>query len=260
MKHKRPAIFWAGFACAAAVVSTGCADNASGPDNGPAFSNPTKLNTAVYVSYPLIDPARLKLDTLKLSFNCNSSKVKSIKVDATLDSARTWIAVATITPGGSNKASVTWIPKDAAQTTFNYFGFKDCYIRIRNPETDSSITTDTFKVIGSVPFVLIAPIGGETYNKSDSLKVLYSQNKDRTAQITVCAKAGPDSIDWAKDIGITVQISKVLPIYNYSTTFVPQELALDRPGYFDLSMPLQLLLADYGPNGKRILSRNITIQ
>lgn len=248
-------------ACVAAMCLTGCGDEAAGPDNGPAFSNPTKLAaTRVYVSYSTPDP-QLKSDTVKLSFEYNSSKVKSIKVEATLDSAKTWIPVATITPDGSPKASVTWVPKDAAQTTFNYFGFKECFIRISDPETDAFVTTDTFKVLGSIPFVLISPRGGETYNKTDSLKVLYSNNADLTSiVITVCAKAGPDSIGWAQGIGKTVRISQDLPIKNMSTTFIPEELALDQPGYFDLSMPLQLLLADYGQNGKWIQSGDIAIQ
>lgn len=259
MNHKRPAMFLVWVTYAAAVVLTGCGDNVTAPDNGPAFSNPTKLNTHIYLSYTSPDPL-LKSDTVKLSFDYNSSKVKSIKVDATLDSARTWIPVATINSDGSGKASVTWVPKDAAKTTFNYFGFKECSIKISDPETDAFITTDTFKVLGSIPFVLISPRGGETFNKTDSLKVLYASNQDLTSNITVCAKAGPDSISWAQGIGKTVKISQDLPIKNMSTTFIPEELALEQPGYFDLSMPLQLLLADYGPNGKRIQSGNITIQ
>jgi hypothetical protein len=97
----------------------------SGTDNDPPFSNLTKLNDGHrYVAYLAPPNQTEKLDTVKFSFKYNSSKIASILVEATLDSGKTWILVADSTPNSSNGASVQWVPKDAAQTTFNFFGIK----------------------------------------------------------------------------------------------------------------------------------------
>jgi hypothetical protein len=240
---------------------SGCFNN--GTDNSPPFSNLTKLNNGHrYVAYLAPLNQTEKLDTVKFSFKYNSSKITSILVQATLDSGNTWIQVADLTPNSSNSASVQWVLKDAAQTTFKFFGFKDCYIQISDPTSGESIMSDTFQTIGAVPVVLISPKGGETYNKADSVKVLYCQNQDRSANISVCAKADPDSGNWARSLktATVVQISKTLPIKTFSTTFVPEIEALAQPDNFDFTYPLLILLADYGPNGARILSGEITIQ
>ena len=239
----------------------GCFDSGTEPNNDPAFSNLTKLNAGhVYVAYPAPPNQTEKLDTVKISFNYNSSKVSSIKIQATLDSGKTWIQVAEVTPNSSNNASIQWIPRDAALTDFNYFGFKDCWLQISDPMSSESVSSDTFQTIGSIPIVLISPKGGEVYDKTDSIKVLFSHNQDITANVEVCAKAGPDAPDWARNFGTTTMISKTLPIKNLSTTFVPQVVAEENSGYFDYTYPLVILLADYGPNGKRIPSGEITIQ
>jgi hypothetical protein len=239
----------------------GCFDNGTEPDNDPAFSNLTKLNDGHrYVAYLAPLNQTEKLDTVSFSFNYNSSKVSSIKIQATLDSGKTWIQVADVTPNSSNNASIQWIPKDAALTDFNFFGFKDCWLQISDPTSGEYINSDTFQVIGAIPIVLISPKGGEEYNQTDSIKVLYSNNQDITANVEVCAKAGADSVDWARNFGTTIVISKTLPIKHFSTTFIPQVVAQENPGYFDFAYPLIILLADYGPNGKRIPSGEITIQ
>lgn len=238
----------------------GCFDNGTGPNNDPPFSNLTKLSAGHrYVAYQAPPNQTEKLDTVKLSFNYNSSKINSMLVQATLDSGKTWIHIATITPSSSS-ALIQWVPKDAAQTTFNFFGFKECYLQISDPTSGESINSDTFQTIGAIPIMLISPKGGEVYDKTDSIKVLFSHNQDITANVEVCAKAGPNAPDWARNFGTTIIISKTLPIKNLSTTFVPQVVAEEKSGYFDYAYPLIILLADYGENGKKILSGEITIQ
>jgi hypothetical protein len=237
----------------------GCFDNGTGPNNDPPFSNLTKLSAGHrYVAYRAPPNQTEKLDTVKISFKYNSSKVSSIKVQATLDSAKTWIHIATITPS-SNSALIQWVPKDAAQTAFNFFGFKECYLQISDTTSGESITSDTFQTIGAIPMALISPKGGEVYDATDSIKVLFSHNQDITANVEVCAKAGPNAPDWARNFGTTIIISKTLPIKNVSTTFVPQVVAEEKSGYFDYTYPLIILLADYGPNGMKIPSGEITI-
>ena len=63
-----------------------CCDNGTGPnDNSPALSNVSALDS-LYAGYLLLsgDPP----DTLRISFDYNSSKVTSIDVRATLDSGK----------------------------------------------------------------------------------------------------------------------------------------------------------------------------
>jgi len=150
---------------------------------------------------------------------------------------------------------------DADSAIKGFFGYKNGYIRISDPTTSVSITSDTFRILGALPFVLTSPRGGETYLITDTVNILYCQNQDLTANITVCAKT-TDKVDWAQDIGATALISKTLPIRNLSTKFVPNDLANDpeKSVYFNFTSPLQILLADYGENGKRISSGTITIQ
>jgi hypothetical protein len=247
--------------CALSGFFAGCLDGGTGPNDDPAFSNLTKLNDGHrYVAYLAPPNQTEKLDTIRFTFKYNSSKINAILVQATLDSGKTWITISEMTPNNSNSASLQWVPKDAAQTMFNFFGFKECYLRISDPATDEHITSDTFQTIGAIPFVLISPTGGETYGKTDSIKVLFSNNQDITGNVEVCAKAGPAAPDWARNFGTTVLISKTLPVKQVSTTFVPQEVAQEKPDYFDFTYPLLVLLADYGPNGKRITSGEIIVQ
>lgn len=238
----------------------GCDDGGTGPNNDPALSNLTKLNTGyLYVAYktPNVDT---KLDTVTITFDYNSSKIQSIAVKATLDSGQTWIKIADLNATGSNHASIKWIPKDAAQTTFNYFGFKECYLRIEDASASVYLVSDTFQILGAIPFILISPKGGETFTKTDSMKITYSNNQDMTAKVTVCAKAGPESVDFACDSSTPVRISQTLPIKTWVTTIVPQDFAEIKPESFDFTFPLVILLADYGPNGKRLTSGEITIE
>ena len=246
-----------------AVFMMGCFDNGTEPNNDPPFSNLTKLNGGhIYIAYPAPLNQIEKVDTITFSFKYNSSKINSILVQATLDSAKTWIHIADITPTQSNSASIQWVPKDFSQTTFNFFGFKDCCIQISDPTSSEHITSDTFQTIGAVPVVLISPLGGEVYKKTDSVKVLYSHNQDLSGKITVCAKADPDSGNWARGLNTATEDNflKILPIKHWSTTFVPEIEALDQPDKFDFTYPLLILLADYGENGWRVPSGEITIQ
>jgi hypothetical protein len=154
---------------------------------------------------------------------------------------------------------VVWIPgnEDSAHTAF--FGFKEGIIRIIDTVSNEYIESDPFKILGEAPFVLLSPRGGETFSDTDTVKVYYSHNQDISGNITVCAKAGSDSVDWVREVGITNRISQALPIKNMVTAFVPQDLARQKPDYFDFSFPLKIYLKDYGPTGKDILSGDIYI-
>ena len=237
---------------ATAFFLAGCG-NPESPDLSPAFDN-VSLSSSLYVAYISPDPLT-KPDTVHVSFNYNASKVKSILIQATLDSGKTWLAVSTFAPN-SNKASVAWVPREDT-LNFHYFGFREGYVRISDTVSTSSITSTTFLVLGATPFVLRSPTGGETFHSTDSIQILYSQNQDLTANITVCAKTN-DKADWALNIGTNLLESKRLPVKNYATILAPDDLAADT-AHFNLSEPLIILLADYGTNGMRILSGAITI-
>ena len=236
-----------------AVFLAGCG-NTESPDLSPAFDN-VSLSSPLYVAYISPDPLT-KPDIIHVSFDYNASKVKSIIIQATLDSGKTWLAVSSVTPNGSNKASVAWVPRDDT-LNFHYFGFKEGYVRISDTVSFTSITSTAFSVIGATPFVLRSPTGGETFHGADSIQILYSQNQDLTATVSVCAKT-EDKADWALNIGETIQVSKQLPVKNYATMIVPDDLAADT-AHINLSEPLIILLADYGTNGMRIQSGAIPI-
>ena len=249
-----------------AVILIGCGkDNGTNTNNSDsAFSN-LKLNNGskTYVAYYSPDTST-KLDTLKLSFNCNPSKVNLMKVMITLDSEKNWIEIDSISANNTNNSSVTftWVPANADTTIKNFFGRKSCLIKISDDA--EQIKTEEFSLIGALSFISISPQGGETFSATDTIHVLYSQNQDLSANISVCFSTSCSDLNdstcsWEQTFGTTEKISQNLPIKNFQLSFVPQDLASDRPN-IDLKQPLRILLADYGTNGKRKATGNITIQ
>ena len=152
MKVFKIAIF-AGTA-AAAFVLAGCGDGGTGPDNSPAFGNVSNFEP-LYLAYLTNDPI-YKPDTIKASFDYNSSKVKSIEISITLDTGKSWVQIALMTPQSSNKASIAWAPlSDAAN--FGYFGGKQCFLKIEDPISKNAISTDSFIVVGNIPSLSTLP-------------------------------------------------------------------------------------------------------
>jgi hypothetical protein len=239
---KRAWIAFLGSTGVSACLLSGCGDSGTSPNNSPAFSNVSKFEP-FYLAYISPDPI-YKPDTIKASFDYNSSKVKSIEVSITLDTGKSWVPAASITPQSSNKASIAWPPlSDPAN--FGYFGGKRCFLKIEDPVSKDAISTDSFMVIGNIPFMLIAPTGGETFRISDSINVFFCQNQDLTSNLK--ALVYPNINDDSNSV--TLKNPALLPnsrdfIRYFQTTFSFDDT---RFNYDRTAMPkIKILVGDYG--------------
>ena len=240
MKVFKIAIF-AGTA-AAAFVLAGCGDGGTGPDNSPAFGNVSNFE-------PLY---------LKASFDYNSSKVKSIEISITLDTGKSWVQIALMTPQSSNKASIAWAPlSDAAN--FGYFGGKQCFLKIEDPISKNAISTDSFIVVGNIPFTIDAPKGGETFKISDSINFLFSQNQDLTAELRTFIFTNINDDSTYFPIGNHRLLESSWEFIKYfQTTFSLDDET--RFQYDQAAMPkIKILVGDYGTQEVLIFSGPITI-
>ena len=246
----------------AALAVWACDDGGSGqgPDNSPALSAVSGLDS-VYAGYPrLYDPPC----TLSVSFNYNDAKVTSLEVSATLDSGKTWIPVSTVTPNATKSAKVVWPLNTVADTGhFDYFGYKEGYLKITDKSSGASLNSPTFSLIGNMPFVLNSPKGGETFSVKDSIGLLYGVNTHLTAQIKPCIRPNDSAIQWKaleSFTSVTTLMGQRGPIRSVMQRFTP--------AYFDTALawsgkwadhPMQIMLKDYGSGGKIKLSGLITI-
>jgi hypothetical protein len=227
----------------------------------PEFSNVTGLQSdKVYATYPTSAAWKTKLDTVKVSFEYNSSKVKSISVKATIDSGKTWLPVTDVTPNGSNSETVHWIPKNSS-TLPKYFGVKHCFIRIADTTTDTFIDTDTFPLIGTMPMILLDSLDNRTFRMTDTIKVKYGANMDLTSNIRANFKT--DSMErWIEFTGGSTLPSPDEPtIFNLQRSFVPMDVdSMDKVEAGNFAQPIKILLRDYGTSDYSIVIGNIIIQ
>jgi hypothetical protein len=244
----------------AALMIWACEEGGTAPDDGAALSGISAVDS-VYAGYQrLFDPPC----TVKVSFNYNASKVSAMEVAATLDSGKTWIAVATVASNGSKSAQVVWpLDRDADTGHFDFFGYKEGYLKITDKSSGLSIQSAKFNIIGNVPFILTSPTGGETFSVNDSIPMAYGVNTHLTAQIKPCIRPNDSAIQW-----------KPLERFTSSTTLTfqrgPARLFVQKftLAYFDTALawsgkwatqPLQIMLKDYGTGGKVKLSGLITV-
>ena len=248
----RPLLLLSFVVTAAAFVLTGCGDPA-GPDATAAFSAVSEVES-FYVAYMSPDPIDKK-DTVQVSFEYRN--VKKIEVTATLDSGATWFTVATPDLQGSGSTSVRWIPFDDA-SHFSYFGRRQCLVKIADPVSSVEVFTDSFYVVGNVPFELSSPEGNEEYKITDSIHVYYSQNQDLTARLS--ALVFPDADDDSTSVSLSQgnQLDGTWEFVRYFHT----AFRLDDPifGYNQTSMPkIRVMVADYGTQVVQKSSGPITI-
>ena len=238
-----------------AALFIGCKGSITAPDNSPPFSDMAPLGGKLYVAYKSPDAAQ-KLDTIKISFTYNSSKVKSIDVRATLDSERTWIRLGAAMPAGSGKAAYKWIPKNDS-IAFNYCGKREAVIRVIDSLTNEHIDSDSFLIVGAVPYVLVSPKRKETFGVTDTVQIVYTQNQDLSSSISVGFLLPTDTgYVNISDKNMTVVLSKSLPIKNFVTKFVPIDFA-GRAGNF--TNPITIFIADYGGPSAVLRADSITI-
>jgi hypothetical protein len=241
--------------CLGTVLLSGCGDNGINPDNKPAFSNMALLGEKLCVAYKSPDPVE-KLDTVKVSFSYNSSKVKSIDVRATLDSEKTWIPIGTALPNSSEMAVIPWVPKDDS-ITFNYFGKKEGFVRIRDTVSNEYIDSDSFIIAGRVPYVLLRPSRKETFSIADTIGIFYSQNQDLSANLSVGFLFWADTgYDMETHCDTTIKLSQSLPIKHFLTNIVPSEYA-EKAIMF--AQPITIFIADYSSTSLILQADSITI-
>jgi hypothetical protein len=240
-----------------AALLLGCVDKGVTPDNSPAFSAMARLGDILYVAYkpPLDVPG--KSDTVTISFNYNVSKVKSIAIRATIDSQKTWIVLADLAPNSSNKAVVRWVPKDEP-AVFGYFGKKECFVRVSDGLTQEHIDSDSFLICGNVPFVFVSPKSKDTFSLGDTVPIVYSQNQDRSSNLTAgFLVAGDTGFVNISDKNGTEKISVSLPIKNFITKFIPRDFAGRARNFAD---PITIFIADYGGAGAILKADSISIR
>ncbi len=244
----------------AAMMFWACDPSATAPGNGVAFGN-VSAPDSVYAAYTrLYDPPC----TLTVSFNYDAAKSGSIEVAATLDSGKSWIQVMTVAPTGPNPAKVVWpLERDADTSHFNFFGYKEAYLKLTDKVSGQSLQSGKFNIIGNMPFILSSPKGGESFAVKDSIPLQYSVNTHLTAQIKPCIRPNDSAIQW-----------KALEKFTSSTTLTYQRgpvrsfVQKFTLAYFDSALvwsdkwatqPLQIMLKDYGSGGKIKLSGLIAI-
>lgn len=237
-------------------------NSGTGPDdnNAAILSNVSGLDSVYTGYYRMYDPPC----TLKVLFNYNASKVSTIDISATLDSGKSWIPVSTVTPSGSNTANVVWPLTTTADTGyFNFFGYKEGYLKIVDKKSGTSINSQTFNIIGNAPFTLTSPTGGETYSVNDSISFVYSVNTHLTAQIKVCIRPNDNAIQWkalessSSSLSTTYQRGPVRSFVQKFTLIYFDGLMNWTDKWTDHK--LEIMLRDYGFGGKSKLSGLITI-
>jgi hypothetical protein len=244
----------------AALMLWACEEGGTAPDASAALANVSALDS-VYAGYPrLYDPPC----TLKVSFDYNASKVGAMEVAATLDSGKSWFPVATVAANGSKPAQVAWpLDREADAGHFDYFGYKEGYLKITDKATGLSIQSGKFNIIGNMPFMLVSPKGGETFTLNDSIPLSYGVNTHLTAQIKPCIRPNDTAIQWKALESFTSRTT--LTYQRGSIRSFVQKFTL---AYFDTTLawtgkwadhPLQIMLKDYGSGGKIKLSGLITI-
>jgi hypothetical protein len=221
----------------------------------PAFSDMSRLGDKLYVAYKSPDVLE-KSDTVKISFHYNYTKVKSIDVSATLDSAKTWIPLSTLTPSASDQAAVSWVPR-SDPVSFAYFGKKTAYVRVSGGNSGEHIESDSFIICGKVPYVLISPQRKESFPLSDTIPIMYSQNQDLSSNISIGFLLGTDSgYVNISDKNETIKVSASLPIKVFVTKFVPLDFAAKAKNYTD---PITIFIADYGGASAILKADSISI-
>ena len=226
-------------ASTATFLFTGCGDPA-GTGGDAVFSNISDVDP-YYVAYLSPDPI-YKKDTVSVSFDYRN--VASVEVSATLDSGKVWFSVPSPAAEGNGSATITWVPMDDA-AHFSYFGRKQCLIKIADPAGGVEAFTDSFFVVGSVPFELTSPEGNEEYKITDTIHVYYAQNQDLTARVS--ALVFPDADD--DSTSVSLRPGNELPGTWEFITYFHTALSLDNPDYdYDRTgMPkIIIMVADYG--------------
>jgi len=244
-----------------AFLLIGCdGNNPTGSDN-PEFGNLTGLGEGkTYVAYAFSDKWKKKLDTVSLSFECNSAKVKSISVTVTIDSGKTWLPVGTVEPNGSNSITIRWVPKTASGVP-KYFGGKQCFFRIADTTTDIFIESDTFPLLGTLPMILLDALDNRTFRITDSIKVQYGVNMDLVSNLSTFFKT-ESMKDWvefanASNLSLTPYDPTILNLQKCLIPDAVTEKDKQAANYF--KEPIKILIKDYGPSQYYIETGYLTV-
>ncbi len=205
----------------------------------PILSDLTPLGGKIFTAY--ISPDRqIKPDTVAASCNFSGISLNSIHVSFSLDSGLIWIDIHDSIWTNGNKIFIRWAPRDDS-TYFTYFGPKECRLRISGGE-ECFIESEPFTILGSLPFELLSPKGGETFKSEDTIFIIYRTNADLVSQIRIFFTN--DILGrWAE---ITAPVKRTddtsLPIIrSFNTFFYPP----DYKTIFGYMASVRFLLKDY---------------
>ncbi len=236
-------------------------------DSTPALDNLMIEGKELFVAYDSPDPVT-KSDTMKISFHYNSSKVSSLQIALILDSGKTWFSIAEFVTDNSNQKTIAWVPKNDSLHC-RYFGKKEGYIRVTNKFTKADKTvsnenfaqmeSEVFTLIGAVPYILTNPQTGETFKRTDTIRIEYGQNQDLSSHISVGFLADTGTGTGYDNVSIdnrTERISESLPLSSFVTKFVPQDFSVKARNY---AKPVTIYIADYGQSGLVLRADSIAI-
>ncbi|MBN1129562.1 MAG: hypothetical protein JXA71_11275 [Chitinispirillaceae bacterium] len=235
--RRKAGIVWSGL-----FFIIGCAGTSD-----PEITNVSPLGS-IYVAYPSPD-SLARRDTLTLSFDYTSSTEGPIEVRATLDSGRTWVGIGAVTTNGSNKGTVTWVPKEAPAAVIEFFGQKECYLQIRDASSNVYVNSDTFLLYGSLAVELTRPSGAATFGINDTIRIEYTQNQDISGFFSVYFRSDAMA-DWVLVTERTERVDQFLPFKYFVTLLVPQDFVeeVNRLGGENFREPIKILVADYQQN------------
>jgi len=250
-RPNRPAIWLSAFFLFA------CNPNQPSPPT--EFSNLTPLTGKRFVAYFSPD-RRSKPDTVKVSVELSGMAINAMKAKVTIDSGDSWISLEDIIPESSSRATIRWIPGDDT-VHFGYFGEKECFIRISDISSAAEIQSDSFKIIGFLPVILLSPKDGESFSMNDTIAINYQTNNDLISNIQVFFRNElMRDTAWEEIIARKLLDASTPPFRSLTALFYPYDcdtIITNHP-----EKPIRFLLKDYGsslPNSS-IISGGITLQ
>jgi hypothetical protein len=249
------------FLYACIFLTTGCGDSTTDPEPD---------NTALALDYPKGGETLSIGDTVTISFRANGDSINSARIQVTTDKGQNYFHISNqalpITESGTKAYTQQWVigREDEYDTKLLYKDtvFNDgedpawkSNIKIYANENEQiSVTSTDFIVNFKTPYYLRYPIGGEVYNFTDTIPVIFTFRTDSMSVIQY--------FFWSIESGVWSQIltDKRFPekyeytLGTFTRLFIPADPDLIEP----VGDSTKILIRQY-PSGKPVQSGWITI-
>ena len=172
-----------------------------------------------FVAY--LSPDRIeKPDSVKLTVSFSGFSLDKITAEATIDSGANWFPLPAPVADGKTGGTLLWSPRlDSAR--FDYFGEKQCVIRVLSVEANLTDESDPLVIIGTVPVINTAPVPGDTFQITDTIPISYLVNSDRISNIRTFFRTD-SSAQWIEISGTATRIDGLpSPFKSFSIRFSP---------------------------------------